>query len=73
MAAQLAGPLFAFQILTVLSEDPETINWPSGEYATEFMELVCPSNGCPTGWPLFAFQILTVLSEDPETINLAIW
>src|SRR5260370_6922404 len=41
---------------------------PSGEYATDHTQLVCPSRGSPAAAPVSASQIRIVLSSDPETM-----
>src|SRR5215510_9783959 len=58
-------PVWASQTLIALSEEPETMCFPSGENATETM---CSSNGPDTTWPVWASQTLIVLSEEPETM-----
>ena len=60
------APLPVSQILTVLSDDPDTTCVPSCEKATEMTELLWPLSVLRQA-PLPASQILTVLSDDPDT------
>ena len=61
-------PVCASHILIVLSDDPETMYFPSGENATEVTQSVWPLNGSETSFPVCASHILIVLSCDPETV-----
>ncbi|KAH3669682.1 hypothetical protein OGATHE_002494 [Ogataea polymorpha] len=59
------NPWLASHTLTVLSNEPAAISFPSGEAAT----VVTPSSILRVSehWPVNTSQILTVLSPEPET------
>ena len=58
----------AFHTRIVLSYEPETMYWPSGENATELTELVCPVKGPAAVSPVMAFHTQIVRSKEPETM-----
>ena len=47
---------------SVLSYEPETRRWPSGENATLVTSASWPRSGSPTGWPVAASHNRSVLS-----------
>ena len=63
-------PLCIFQSRIVLSEEPDTMCFPSGEKATDQTESVCPWRGFPTWPPVCASQSRIVLSPEPDTMCL---
>src|SRR5882672_4357018 len=46
------------------------MRWPSGENATEWAQLLCPSKGPETTAPVSAFQTRIVRSSEPDTMRL---
>ena len=56
------SPVTAFLTQIVLSSEPETIHWPSGENPTERTQSLCPVNGPATISPVMAFHTQIVLS-----------
>jgi hypothetical protein len=55
------------QIIIVLSQDPETICLPLGEYATDVTLSVWPFKGSPICALVLQFHIQSVPSQDAET------
>ncbi len=62
-------PVAASHNRSVLSSEPETMRWPSGENATLVTEPSWPRSGSPTGWPVAASHNRSVLSPEPETMR----
>src|SRR5260370_1406967 len=58
-----------FHTQIVLSQEPETMCWPSGENATEFTGAECPLNGPDTVSPVIAFHTQIVPLFKPETMH----
>ena len=59
-------PVLASQTRMLLSYDPEMVLDPSGENATEAIQLSWPRSGGSISMPVLASQTRMVLSEDPE-------
>src|SRR5213075_3020394 len=65
--SEIAVPVSASQNLIVLSSEPETTCFPSGENATDVTLSVCLWRGSEIAVPVSASQNLIVLSQEPET------
>jgi hypothetical protein len=58
-----------FHTHIVLSCEPETMLWPSGENATEKTAFVCPINGPAIISPVMGLHTQIVASHEPEAIH----
>ena len=54
---------------TVLSDDPDTTNLPSGDMETDLTPVECPVSVAVQA-PVAISQMRTVLSCDPDAMNL---
>src|SRR6266702_2118311 len=50
------SPVMAFHTRIVLSSEPETMRWPSGENATDETQPLCPVNSPASGSPVMTFH-----------------
>ena len=53
----------------LLSKDPETMFFPSGEYATEYTMSECPCRGLPTTAPVLTSQIRVAIETKEMWLN----
>ena len=56
----------ASQTWIVLSQEPETMDFPSGENATEVTQAVCPVIGSEMSSPVSTSQTRNVSSAEPD-------
>jgi hypothetical protein len=66
----LLSVLGIYQILMVLSFEPNAICLPSGEKVTDKTQSVCPINGWPSRSPVSESQMHTVVLSEPDAICL---
>src|SRR5438876_896769 len=65
---RMVDPVCASQTRSVLSSEPDTIFFPSGENVTDLTKSVWPINGPRMVNPDSASQTRSVLSKEPDTI-----